>query len=415
MYPRAILLFAMAFSALGLGAAIASGQQQALPYDTVGDTRRALAEAQAQGAAARLRAETLEASARTTTATADRTTAEIAALAARIQQSEAELAANAVRVRLVAAQQARLRARLAERQRPLVQLTAAMQRLSRRPPILALLRPGSLNEAVYLRAVLEAMAPEIARRTSAVRGDIARGRQLHRAIVQANTQLRASETTLAGRRRELAGVAAQQRLAARAASSVADREAERALALAEQARDLSALVVELDKAGTVRAQLAALPGPVLRPAQPGLAQTGEQSSAQIQLLSAIPRQPPAVLPGYLLPVGGRIIAGFGDAAPGRSRSRGLSIAALPFAQVVTPGAGRVAFAGPYRGYGVIVIIEHGGGWTSLITGLGQLDARVGQQVLAGSPLGQAGPGHPVLTLELRRGGEAINPLDMIKG
>jgi septal ring factor EnvC (AmiA/AmiB activator) len=62
-----------------------------------------------------------------------------------------------------------------------------------------------------------------------------------------------------------------------------------------------------------------------------------------------------------------------------------------------------------------VIIEHGGGWTSLVTGLGQLDARVGQQVLAGSPLGQAGPGHPVMTLELRRGGEAINPLDMIKG
>jgi murein hydrolase activator len=73
----------------------------------------------------------------------------------------------------------------------------------------------------------------------------------------------------------------------------------------------------------------------------------------------------------------------------------------------------VAFAGPYQGYGTIVIIEHGGGWTSLITGLTVIDTRVGRDVVAGSPLGLAGPGRPVLTFELRHAGTPVNPLEFL--
>ena len=73
--------------------------------------------------------------------------------------------------------------------------------------------------------------------------------------------------------------------------------------------------------------------------------------------------------------------------------------------------GRVAFAGLYRGFGQIVIVDHGQGWTSLVTGLGQAAVSVGDTVVAGSPLGTAGPGRPVVTLELRREGQPVNPLD----
>lgn len=402
------LLLAPAALIFGFGSVMAQGQPQVPVYETVEETRRALADAQAQGEAARKRAEELEAAAKSAAQTADKTAEESAALAARIQQSEAEIAANQARIRLIERQRVVLRARLAERQRPLVQLTAALQRLSRRPPILALLRPGSLREAVYLRAVLDTMLPEVDRRTADVRAELQRGRELQRQAELAMAQLRASETQLAQRRKELAGLEARQRVASVEAGGVADREAERARALAEQARDLTGLVDELGKAGELRAQLAALPGPILRPARPEAAQVAATA------LAPAPLAPPSAPVRYLLPVTGRLVAGFGEAAPGQPRSRGISIAAGSGAQAVAPAAGRVVFAGPYQGYGNIVIIEHGGSWTSLVTGLAQLDARVGQQVVAGSPLGQAGPGRPVLSLELRHAGEPVNPLEFLR-
>jgi septal ring factor EnvC (AmiA/AmiB activator) len=74
----------------------------------------------------------------------------------------------------------------------------------------------------------------------------------------------------------------------------------------------------------------------------------------------------------------------------------------------------VAFAGPYRGYGNIVIIEHPDGFTSLVTGLARVDAAVGDEVVAGAPLGVAGSGRPIIGYELRRAGEPVNPLEFVR-
>ncbi|MFN3516043.1 MAG: murein hydrolase activator EnvC family protein [Novosphingobium sp.] len=401
-------LFLISLAGLALLTGIELGRAQ-LPQpgiETVEDARKALEEAQTQGKEARARAEVLEATAATASAAADKTARESAALAARVQEAEAQIAVNEAKVRLIGQQRARLNAELAERQRPLVELTAALQRLSRRPALFSLLRPGSLNDAVYLRAVLETMLPEVARRTAGLRAALDRGRKLQAEAEQANAALRVSQSELTRRRQQLAALEARQRLDSRAASGTADREAERALALAEQARDLTALVGELDKAGRLRGELAALPGPVLRPALPQAAQVTADA-----VPVAVPTNAPAQ---YLLPVSGRLVAGFGAVGEGRVQSRGISLAARGGAQVVAPGGGRVVFAGPYRGYGTIVIIEHGGGWTSLVTGLAALDTRVGRAVLAGSPLGTAGPGRPVITLELRKDGAPLNPLDYLR-
>ncbi len=403
MVPRWIPLFAAA--AMFGGIAVSTAQVAPSTIDTAEDAQAALDRAQAQGAAARSRAEGLEASAATATAEADRTAQAAAALAARVQEAEAQIAANQAQIRLIGQQQVQLRGELAQKQRPVIELTAALQRLSRRPPLLSLLRPGSLREGVYLRAVLETLLPEVARRTAGLREAIARSKALQARAEQANAALRANEAELQRRRAELDTLEARQRLASREASGAADRESERALALSEQARDLTGLVIELGKAGSAREQLAALPGPVLRPAQPQSAQTAPDAGAS----TAAPGAPVH----YLLPVTGRLVAGFGDGAAGRPQSRGLSIAGGPGAQVVAPAAGRVAFAGPYKGYGLIVIIEHGGGWTSLVAGLTELDCRIGQQLVIGAPLGSLGPGRPVLLLELRRGSAAVNPLEYV--
>ena len=397
---------------LPLVAAAVTLAQPALVYEQPGDVQQALADAQSQGEEARKRAESLEAEAASATEAADRTAREAAGAAARIQQAEAAILADQARIGLVEQQRAALRARLAEKRRPLVRLTASLQRMARRPPVLSMLRPGSLRDAMYLRAILASMLPEVDRRTASLRAEIARSKALQEQARLALVQLQAGEAEWRKRRANLAALETRQRLALRAVSGVADREAERALALAERTRDLDGLAEDLGKAGALRTELAALPGPVLRPDQPLAAQVGPEvaSTASVQ----------AGPPSYALPATGRLVAGFGESPrypgsqTGLPKSRGIALAVRQGAQAVAPASGRVAFAGPYRGYGSIIIIEHDGGWTSLITGLAQLDARVGDRLVRGSPLGITGAGRPVITLELRRDGVPVNPLEYIK-
>ena len=389
----------------GAGAGFGASAQQPAAFDDPAEIRGALIQAQREGTSARQRAERLEAEAAKVTGAAERTAREAAGIAARIQQAQATMAVSAARLNLIERQRQILRVRLAEKQQPLVRLTAALQRLSRQPPVLALLRPGSVRDAMYLRAVLSTLLPEVERRTASLRAELAQARALQRQARVEALALARSETELQQRRQRLAALETRQRLAARSVGSIADRENERALALAERASDLNTLADELGKAGSLRAELAALPGPVLRPARPEDARVAA-AAAPSALFEG--------LPSYMLPVTGKLVAGFGEARPGQPRSRGIALAARQGAQAVAPAPGRVAFAGPYRGYGSIVIIEHAGGWTSLVTGLAQLDTKVGDRLVGGSPLGIAGAGRPVITLELRRGGEPVNPLEYIR-
>jgi septal ring factor EnvC (AmiA/AmiB activator) len=375
-------------------------------YADPGDTRAAMLRAQRDRDAARARAEELEAAAAAAGEATDQTLRQSAALAARIQQAEAAIEVAEARFTIVSRQQRALSARLAIRQQPVVRLTGALQRFSRRPLALSVMRPGSVKEMVYLRALLSSTVPTVQARTAALRGEIELGDALEREAGQALAALRANENELSTKRKELDALASRQALESRQASGAANREAELALALAEEARDLDGLVERLDAASTVRERLAALPGPIIRPPRP----------AESQVMLA---QPPATLDGmpppegYQLPVAGRTVTGFGAPAEGGGLSKGLALAPREGAQVVAPAAGRVVFAGPYRGYGRIVILEHEGGWTSLVTGLARIDVAVGTQLLGGSPLGIAAQRRPLITLELRRGGQPVNPLEFL--
>lgn len=403
---RSFSVLAALLVAGALYAASAAAQQDA-GFDSADDARRALAQAQRDGAAARTRAEGLERAAAGAQAEADRTASEAAAAAARIQEAEAQISAREADIRLIDGQREALRAVLAQRQLPVARLTAALERLSRRPLVLSLLRPGSLQDTVHMRAMLETMLPQVRTRTATLRVEIDRGKALHDKAQAAVSALRTEQGELTRRRDVLAALETRQRIALRATSGDADREAERALALAETARDLDGLTLELGKAGALRDELARLPGPILRPANP-------QAVPVTPATAASASTAPVGAPALQLPVQGRLIAGFGGAEADGTLSRGVSLGARAGAQAVAPGAGRVVFAGPYRGYGAIAIIDHGGGWTTLITGLAQLDVRVGQMLVAGAPLGLAGPGRPVVTLEVRRDGQPVNPLDLIR-
>ena len=387
----------------GSGAA-QSGQRPADP----GSARTALQQALAAQREAEARGARLEAEATRANEAVEKTAREAAALAARIQQSEAAIAASEARLRIVTRERAIQRQRLARMQRPLVRLTAALQKLSRRPMALSVLRPGSLQDLVYMRAVLAAAIPQVERRTASLRAEIAKNRQLAQRATALIDRRRADEAGLEVRRKQLAALETRQRLAQRQASGTAAREAERALALGEQARDLDTLIGQLDEIGNLRQRLAALPGPIMRPPRP--AESEVMNSPSAPAVEGVDRPPGA----YQLPVAGRTIAGFGAIRGGGTQSVGITLAPRASAQIIAPAGGRVAFAGPYRGYGRIVIIEHGGGWTSLVTGLGRVDVQVGQQLVSGSPLGIAAARNPAVTLELRRAGEPVNPLEIMR-
>ncbi|WP_432769598.1 MAG: peptidoglycan DD-metalloendopeptidase family protein [Sphingopyxis sp.] len=391
--------------AFALGA-LAVAQSDVFDPAAIADReRRQLVTAKQQSAAAMRRSAALETQARAASSEADRLKKRSAALAARIQSAEADISAGEARVSLVNRRLAAQQARLAEQQQPLLELTASLQQLSRQPPVSVLAQPGSLTDMVHARAVLDAIVPVIERRTAGVRRELAALRTTQTQQAVALRALSGSKAQLAERRGALTRLENEGRLRSRELMSSARLEADRALGLGEKARDIVELMDALEADGAVRAELAQLAGPLPRPRDPAATAPG----------AIPPPTPEADLArgAYRLPVVGRIVAGLGEVNASGVRSRGVTIAARPGGQVVAPAPGRVSYAGDYRGYGKIVIVDHGGGWTTLLTGMIALSVGVGDSIDAGAPIGRAGSDDSRITIELRRAGRPVDLVAML--
>ena len=380
-----VLIFAMLLSAGGFTAhAGRTGDAQAL----------ARAKAEADQANQRYRA--LQRQAQQATSAAARARAESEALAARIEAAEADLTAAERRIAIVESMQADQQARLAERQQPVVRLTAALQTMARRPAALALVQPGSVRNMVHVRSLLAATLPEIRRRTAVLRAEVARGNALRSREEEARRQLGWSREALRGRRAELATFEAQERTRSSRLAGLALSESDRALAFGEEARTLAGTIGRSGYQAQLAADLARLPGPLPRPGPPV---TGDAA---------------ARLP-YLLPVTGRLVTGVGEISDGGVHSRGLTFETAAEARIVSPAAGRVVHAAPFRSYGNVVIIDHGRGWSTVITDLASLNVAAGARVRRGTLLGRAGPNRPQVTVELRRSGRPVPVAQLISG
>ncbi len=355
---------------------------------------QALAQAKSEAEQANNRYRTLQRQAQQATSAAARARAESEALAARIDAAEADLTAAERRIAIVESMQAVQHARLAERQQPLVRLTAALQTMARRPAALALVQPGSVQDTVHVRSLLAATLPEIRRRTAAVRAELARGNALRRREEEARRLLASSQQALRGRRAELAAFEGQARSRSSELSGLALSESDRALAFGEEARSLAQTIGTRDYQARLEAGLSRLPGPLPRPGGPGL-QT-------------------ARLP-YTLPVTGRLVTGVGEISDGGIHSRGLTFETAAEARAVAPANGRILYAAPFRSYGQVVIIDHGRGWSTVVTNLGTLEVAAGQDVRRGALLGRTGAGAPQVTVELRRGGRPVPVAQLIGG
>ena len=402
---RHVLIALTALAALS-GTALALAQSDIFdPQAIAARERSQLLSAKQQSVEAMARSTRLEAQAAAAVNEADRMMKRSAALAARIQSAEADISAGEARVALVRRRLAAQRGALAQQQKPLLELAASLQQLSRQPPVSVLAQPGSLSDMVHARAVIDAAMPVIERRTAGVRRELTQLQTTRRQQAAALSALSASKVQLSQRRSALTRLENEGRLRSRELMSSAQLEADRALGLGEKARDIVDLMDALEADGAVRAELAQLAGPLPRPRNPADSVVG----------TALPAAPEADLTegAYRLPVVGRIVVGLGEVNESGVRSRGVTIAARPGGQVVAPAPGRVGFAGDYRGYGKIVIIDHGGGWVSLLTGMIGLSVTVGDTLDTGAPVGRAGSDDSRITVELRRGGRPVDIVAMI--
>ena len=288
-------------------------------------------------------------------------------------------------------------ARLAGARTPLAELLAALQSLALRPAVVALAQPGSVDDLVHVRAVLGAAMPAIAARTAGLRSELDRTRQLRAGAALAATSLADGRARLEAQRLALTQLVARHRARSTALDRSALTESDRAIALGEQARDLvDRMSLDSDAAETGQA-LAALPGPLPRPDPVG---------AGGPILPWTRASPP-----YRLPVAGWLVTGLGELDDAGVGARGLTFAVAASAPVIAPAAATVRYAGPFRGFGAIVILDHGGGWTTLLTGLDRLFVIPGQRIAQGAEIGRARTGdEPRVTVELRR---RDRPVDLV--
>ncbi|HEU5286148.1 MAG TPA: peptidoglycan DD-metalloendopeptidase family protein [Sphingomicrobium sp.] len=357
------------------------------PVQPVSETvDEALMRARAEARAADAKVRKLEQAAGQARGEAARLHARQAAAAEAIAAAEARISAADAERRIIAARIAARRQRLERQQRPIASLLAGLAMMARRPPLLALTSDSSMEEFVRVRLLLDESLPVIRRRTAALSAELARGQRLERAALASLQSLARSRDELSERRREFAALEARALRSAELSGSAALGAGDVALAMGEDIERLAEETRRNRSAAQIAAELAAL-GPA--PPRPAPAE-------------GRPAQPPL---DYRLPSAARVVEGLGEVNSSGVRSRGLTLATRRGTEVVVPAAGIVRFAGPFRDYDGIAIIDHGGGWMSLIVNVAS-PLRPGAKVAAGERLGRAlGP----LGVELSHQGRRASP------
>jgi septal ring factor EnvC (AmiA/AmiB activator) len=353
----------------------------------------ALNDAKRKAAVAEQRAENLRQEASSAEQTADRVVAQRAALGADVDAANAQIVAARVRIGLIARRQKAQAARLGEANEPLLRLNALLQRITRQPAVLLFARPGDRRDYVHVRATIASVEPYIANQTVALRRQMAAQRELRSQEQMAMKALAEARQSLTERGQSLASLEQESRGSADALTGDAAIEYELAIGQGERAR---ALVEQIDanrESSQNAAILADLDGPLLAD-RPTDKKAGGESA-------------------YIAPARGTIRSGFGEVTTTGYRERGIRIQTAPSAQLVAPAAGTVTFSGRYRSYGNIIIIDHGGGWTTLIAYVEQLGVVKGNRVSKGNAIGTSRADNPEIMVELRRNGRPMDIAAMI--
>jgi len=125
------------------------------------------------------------------------------------------------------------------------------------------------------------------------------------------------------------------------------------------------------------------------------------------------RSEPAIVPAsWITPTSGSITRPYGARDRDGPASQGAVLHTRSGAQVVSPASGQVAYSGLFRSYGQVLILNLDGGYVLVLTGMETINARVGETVQAGQPVGEmpsSATQAPELYVEVRRQGRPIDP------
>lgn len=339
------------------------------------------------------------------------------------QAHEEALTRLEAQVATLAAEQQAKSDELIRRRDAETQLVTALLRLARNPPSGLALTEGSPVDLLRGGILLSAAVPPLVERANLLSIEVKTLADLHDQMREAEASHRIESDSLAKEKARVHSLIGDKAKLQEKTTQDAAANAQQLLKLAAQASDLKDLIDraeaesrrrEADATKEREAKVAAITRPptIERGTGPSV-QTAIPSPALLD-----PSRPASIRPfseahgRMVYPAAGSLVVGFGGADSTGGTSKGMTIETRAGAQVVAPFDGRVLFAGPFKGYGRILIIGHGDGYHSLVAGLDQIDSSVGQWLIAGEPIGSmpAGEAKPRLYLELRHDGQPINPL-----
>lgn len=353
---------------------------QPIPLDSLLSSARSDAEAAARDQ------QRLEAAARNARNLADRIGLQRQAAAKAIEAAEARMSAADTQSQLLGSRLSQLRGELAAEQAPSQSLLGALVLMSRRSPLLVLADSRSPEQLVTVRLLLDSALPAIDRKTAALSARLRQAQALRRQQVEARTEGQEARDDLAERAAELDGLETRAAETARTRGEQALQAGDIAIASAERSSIAEREAQSRRSALAMAAELAES-GPA--PASP--------------LAPAAPARPNPI--DYRLPASAPVTGGFGEVSESGIRSRAITLATKRGDTIAAPASGTILFSGPFRSFGGVVIVDHGGGWRSVLVNVASALPR-GSRIEGGAALGTAmGP----IELQLLQGGQPVSP------
>lgn len=341
------------------------------------------------------------------------------AAASGLRATETQAAALSAEVEASSARARDADARVARRSRALAPLLPLMQRLALYPTETLLSVPAPQDKALQGLAVLRGLARHLEQEAAALRAEAGEARGAARDALAALDRLRAAQAVQGRQSAELDRQLESARAARLLAEDAAADQARRAAADAARADGLRTALAAME-AERVRAEGRARDD-AARAERARQDATAAEARRRQQAI-ARPAGPGLVEAGGPLfpPSAGAVVRGWGDRTDA-GPSTGMTVRPPPGARVTSPCGGRTAFAGPFRSYGVLLIVDCGGGYHFVLAGFDRLDVSVGMAVRPGEPVGvmpawdpRSTGARPSLYIELRRDGQPVNPAPFLR-